>query len=116
LVEGGRRSGDGCRDTISWYAEGLLAGWIEKSREQDEGREVVAYEGAGDPRLLLRDPSSFTLDEAREQAATEVLDASLQAVSRLAEDGDFYAEIEEAAVSFPRVVTRLLYEARRQSA
>jgi hypothetical protein len=40
----------------------------------------------------------------------------VQAVSRLAEDGDFYAEIEEAAVSFPRVVTRLLYEARRQSA
>ena len=103
-------------DTISWYAEGLLAGWIEKSREQDEGREVVAYEGAEDPRLLLRDPSSFTLDEAREQAATEVLDASLRAAA--AQDAgarEFYAEIEEAAIAFPQVVTRLLYEARRQS-
>jgi hypothetical protein len=123
-IEGDERSLGGpatVGEAISLYAELLLEGWTEKARQMEEGREVVAFEGVDDPRELLRDPQSFTIEEARAQAAAEVLSASLEALFALPENeglggpaARLYAEIEEAAASYPAAVTRLLYDAHRQ--
>src|SRR5205085_11852514 len=108
-------------EAIESYAELVLARWVETARQQREGREVIALESLVDPRVALRDPESFTIDEARADAAAEVLTESLNALLTLPEDEiprgparSFYDEVERAVAAFPAAATRLLYEARRE--
>src|SRR5205823_9737887 len=90
-------------EAISFYAELVLERWVETARQQREGREVIALESLVDPRVALRDPSSFTIEEARADAAAEVLTESLNALLTMPEDAilrgaarSFYDEIEQA--------------------
>src|SRR5689334_17066169 len=64
-------------EAIASYAELVLERWVETARQQREGREVIALESLVDPRIALRDPESFTIGEARADAAAQVLKESL---------------------------------------
>ena len=108
-------------DAVELYAELVLARWVETARQQREGREVIALQSLVDPRVALRDPESFTIEEARADAAAEVLAESLDALLTLPEDEipreagrSFYDELEHAVAAFPSAATRLLYEAKRE--
>jgi hypothetical protein len=108
-------------EAIAFYAELVLERWVETAKQQREGREVIALESLVDPRVALRDPSSFTIGEASADAAAEVLAESLNGLLTLPEDTiprgaarSFYDEIEHAVAAYPGAATRLLYEARRE--
>src|SRR5690242_5051417 len=65
-------------EACSSYAELVLERWVETAKQQREGREVIALESLVDPRVALRDPESFTIEEASGDAAGEVLTESLK--------------------------------------
>src|SRR3954466_14472843 len=74
-------------EAISFYAELVLERWVETAKQHREGREVIGLESLVDPRMALRDPGSFSLEEAQAEAAGDVLNDSLNALLSAAEDG-----------------------------